>query len=282
MSDKKMEKKLRHYAKEETPDVKERIKASSVYRDFMDKRQPEPKKTPGFNWNRRLAFGGTLALLILAFVFVFPLFQAEASSTVYMDINPSLRLEVGEDDFVKRLDGENQDGEDFLEGLSNLRNQPFDDVIDILVEEAIDRGYLSEDNPYLMFDVISDNEDLQARHLAKMEERLPEVAQDRVPNFALMRGSSEGVGEEERERAQQHGISVMKSRIIDAILEETDDYDYETLSEYSVGQLRDLMDDYDISPKRPGPPQDTPRSGCKKQLARAVFFLCKLFVWVDV
>ncbi len=261
MKNRETRKRLYRYAKEDTPDLKAQIKASSTYKDFMETQTHMPQRSPRFRWNRRLAFGGTLALLILLFVFALPIFETPASSTVYMDINPSLRLQVGEDDRVVELEGVNEDGVQFLSRLENLHNKSFDDVLDVLIDEAIEQGLLSEANPYVMFDVQSENEDLRAHHLSKMEERLPEIAQARVPNFAMMQGSSENADEDELERAQQHGISVMKSRIIEAILEETDEYDFETLSEYSVGQLRQLLDDYDISPHRPGPPHRTPPSG---------------------
>jgi len=62
-------------------------------------------------------------------------------ASVYVKINPEVRIDVNKDDQVVGVTGVNQDGIDLVAGY-DYRNKHLDVVTDELVDKAIDMGYL--------------------------------------------------------------------------------------------------------------------------------------------
>lgn len=73
------------------------------------------------------------------------MFQASnrTCGSIYMTINPQVRIDVNRKDLVVGLEGLNQDGEDLVRGYEYKREE-LDDVMDDLLDRAIDEGYLYE------------------------------------------------------------------------------------------------------------------------------------------
>ena len=63
--------------------------------------------------------------------------------SVYMTINPEVRIDVNRKDLVVDLEGINHDGLELIDGYS-YRKKELDVVVDELVDRAIDQGYLHE------------------------------------------------------------------------------------------------------------------------------------------
>lgn len=64
-------------------------------------------------------------------------------ASVYMTINPEIRIDVNRKDAVIGLEGINADGRELIEGYS-YKNKDLNLVMDQLVKRAIDMGYLHE------------------------------------------------------------------------------------------------------------------------------------------
>lgn len=62
-------------------------------------------------------------------------------ASVYMTINPEVRIDVNRKDIVVGIEGVNVDGVDLIEGY-NYQKKDLDLVVDELVDRAIDMGYL--------------------------------------------------------------------------------------------------------------------------------------------
>ncbi len=256
MREKDMKRHIRRKAKAHTPDVKDSVKASPQFRAFIERSAHREKR------RRRpvyaLAFTSLVAVLLLA-LFIIP--SETSYSQVYLEINPSIRLDVDEEDTVLALKGENDDGDAFIEHIDDIEGGDFDTAIERIIENAIETGHLSEDAPHILYDAVSDDEALAGRHTQHLEQRIPEVAQERIPDIDMMRGHQGRPEADVIDRAQDHDIGVMRVRLIDAILEETDDYTFEELADYSVGELRDVMDAIDMESPMPGPPDSVPGPG---------------------
>lgn len=65
-------------------------------------------------------------------------------ASVYVKINPEVRIDVDRKDNVVGLEGVNQDGVDLIQGYS-YQNKDLELVTDELVDRAIDMGYLQTD-----------------------------------------------------------------------------------------------------------------------------------------
>ncbi len=98
-----------------------------------------PEARPDRRWLRSLS---TLAAcMVLVFAGWFLNFRPYAS--VYIAINPQVRIDVSRRDQVLKVTGVNADGETLLTGYEAGR-KALDVVMDELVDRAIDMGYLHE------------------------------------------------------------------------------------------------------------------------------------------
>lgn len=82
------------------------------------------------------------ACLLLAIASIFHLSQRNHAS-VYMSINPEVRIDVNRKDEVVGLEGINDDGESLIKDYS-FKRKDLNLVMDELIDLAIDSGYLHE------------------------------------------------------------------------------------------------------------------------------------------
>ena len=114
-----------------------------VVTDLVEMEIPESRrdeKRKGRRWIYTLA--AAAACLMLAAT---SMLQAgnRTYGSVYMIINPEVRIDVNRKDLVVDLEGINQDGLELIDGYS-YRKKELDVVVDELVDRAIDQGYLHE------------------------------------------------------------------------------------------------------------------------------------------
>ncbi len=102
--------------------------------------QSVPKKKNNKRWLYSLA--AMAACLLLIVTSVFRMWQTPCAS-VYLSINPEVRIDVNRRDIVVGLDGVNEDGDNLIEGY-DYKKKELNLVMDELVERAIDMGYLHE------------------------------------------------------------------------------------------------------------------------------------------
>lgn len=98
-----------------------------------------PTKRKMGRWVTGLA--AMAACLALVFGMFLPGTQQPYAS-VYVKINPEVRIDVDQQDVVVGLAGVNQDGTDLIAGY-DFRKKSLDTVTDELVDRAIDMGYLT-------------------------------------------------------------------------------------------------------------------------------------------
>lgn len=107
---------------------------------LMQVPQSVPQKKKTNKWMYSLA--AMAACLVLVVTSVFQIGQMTYAS-VYMTINPEVRIDVNRNDVVVGLDGINPHGDDLIIGY-DYRKKDLNLVMDELVDRAIDMGYLHE------------------------------------------------------------------------------------------------------------------------------------------
>lgn len=100
----------------------------------------QPAKTNRRRWISSLS--ALAACLVLVITSIFFTGQMPYAS-VYLTINPEVRIDVNRTDVVVGVEGVNADGAELLEGY-DYRRKNLDLVMDELVDRAIDMGYLHE------------------------------------------------------------------------------------------------------------------------------------------
>jgi len=120
-----------------------RYEVGQTVTDVIPLNLPEVAEQPKTNHKRWISsFGAMAACLALVITSIFFTGQMPYAS-VYMTINPEVRIDVSRSDVVVGVEGMNADGAELLEGYDH-RKKELDTVMDELVDRAIDMGYLHE------------------------------------------------------------------------------------------------------------------------------------------
>ena len=109
-----------------------------IVTDIIEMQLPQKKKRS--RWMYSLAAMAACLVLVLTSVLQT---DRTAYASVYIMINPEVRMDVNRKDVVVGLEGANADGEALIEGYS-YEKKDLDLVMDELVDRAIDMGYLHE------------------------------------------------------------------------------------------------------------------------------------------
>lgn len=107
------------------------------------------KKT---NHIKTFAFSAMSIVMVMVFSFYLYLRVAPVT-TLTIDFNPSLEIQLNAFDRVVDVVAINEDGEEFLEELS-LKNKSLDDAMDLIYEQGIEDGYFTSNNAFLLIGVI--------------------------------------------------------------------------------------------------------------------------------
>ena len=143
-----------------------------VLTEVVPMQVPTKKKTG--RWVAGLA--AMAACLALAFGMFLPREQKPYAS-VYVKINPEVRIDVDKQDMVVGLTGVNADGITLLDGYDS-RRKSLGVVTDELVDKAIDMGYLAEDGQ-ITISLESQDQVWMENHSASISNHLQHHLQER-------------------------------------------------------------------------------------------------------
>lgn len=121
-----------------------RYEVGQTVTEILELNLPQSEQPPVRSSSRRWLSSLTAiaACLMLVFTSLFFMNQLPYAS-VYLTINPQVRIDVNRKDMVVGVEGVNADGETLLAGYDH-RKKDLDTVMDELVDLAIDMGYLHE------------------------------------------------------------------------------------------------------------------------------------------
>lgn len=115
-----------------------RYEVGQTVEDVVEMQIPEAPAETRVRWLTPLVSLAACLVLVVGLMF----FRVPYAS-VYMTINPEVRIDVNRSDVVVGVEGVNDDGVTLLEGYE-FKKKHLDTVMDELVDRAIDMGYLSD------------------------------------------------------------------------------------------------------------------------------------------
>lgn len=131
---------------EKSPDVRERIKKDVDFSQFEKKNAPAAKSSNGFKWATAV-----LSVALIAMIAVLAPIIAKTSKpksyasdyVVFIDVNPSVRLDVSGGDVVTAQKGMNKDGVVLLY-KENLVGKNIDEAATYLIEKMDEAGLVKD------------------------------------------------------------------------------------------------------------------------------------------
>lgn len=151
--------KLNDFNKKLKESSKFNIKNSSQEIDIEAFSFNENYKTP-FNFKR---FAFSAMSLTIIFVFTFYLYvRFTPISTLTIDINPSLEVDVNRFNRVISIEGLDQESNDFIASLDS-NNKKVEDLLEVIYEEGMDQGYFTNNDAYALIGIYANNLEYESR-----------------------------------------------------------------------------------------------------------------------
>ena len=235
MKYKNMKKQLLRESKSFVPDKKQSI-MESLNIDLTPTRKT--KQSYRFNLKPAYVFSFVLVFLLVLSFSIYnnnPPIGVSANAIVTIDVNPSIELEVDENDLVTFSRPLNVEAVLILEDL-NLTGQPVNDAIDTIVATITENGYLDDDENQVMINAV--NED------PVKEEALNDKIEDHVKS--MQKVHVKGISESTREAAQSHNVSAHKMSLIEDVMLLDDSITIKEAKNLSIKALNEMKRNYSL------------------------------------
>jgi len=242
MDQQNLKSKILESCNERTPDILSKIKNSSEFRIPVKTK----KSFSDYFSFKRLSYSlATIFILAIVVTLVFTSGPTTPviASTITVDINPSVQITLDSDDNVINVTAINADGEEIVNRDVTYRGLSLDDVIEILIEKAYEKGFIIEanDENIILISIDSSNEQVRERLERQLEikirnevnryaqlvrvikERNPNITDEQIDNFTKI--------------ARNNHISLGKLLLIKKIIVLDETRDLEELKELSVKEL---------------------------------------------
>ena len=164
---------------------------------------------------------------------------SRVDAVVYLDVNPSISLDVNKDEKVLRATAHNEDGEKILDGM-DLKGSNIDVAVNALIGSMFKQGYLSADRSTILLSIDGRNE----QHTEALRQSL---AQEIDTYLTQLVGSASiydqsFVDEDELDDlAQQYHITPGKAFLIQRLIETDPTLSYGELAQMNMAELARLL-----------------------------------------
>ena len=179
-------------------------------------------------------------------VMVFLGLRAENYQTVYIDVNPSVELQINRFGKVSDVVYINDDAKLALDGV-NLKGKTAKAALEKIVDAYDSAGYFSEDAE-LYISAVEKNK--------KTEKLLDELSDhaEKIKGNKKYTVNVSKLTKADKEAAKEHGISPGKYKVISAIIESNSEYTIDELKDKSMAYLKDLLPKSENKPSKPDNP----------------------------
>ena len=163
------------------------------------------------------------------------LIDHRTDATVYLDVNPSVELQINHRDKVLAANADNADGAVIL-GDMDLTDTDLDVALNAIIGSMVKHGYLNEAQKMILLSVDSKDE-------KRAEQLRQRISTELHADLASLLGSgsvldqSVEVTNELKQLAQQYEITPGKALLLQRLTEENPNLDYEKLAKLPMNEL---------------------------------------------
>ena len=217
-----IEQKINQEYKASTPDLLSKIESSCKEIEQIEapilRKKPKNKLLFAF---KQIAMLAACLVLFISGISIGAFIKKSPNSTpnndidthIYLDVNPSVELQLNSDNKVVSCVAGNTDAEKILEGI-NLSGTDMNTAISAIIGSMYVNGYLTTDSNSILVSVDSSSEARDEELLVKVTEKINKVFEKTQMDCSII---AQNVAPDEalRERARENGISVGKMHLID-------------------------------------------------------------------
>ena len=241
MKNSEINEKLRRAYENAAPDIRSAVLSDCKKQkgQIIEMNPPVKRKK---NYLRLAAIAACLCLCVTAgALFGIGAYRAEntVDSTVSLDVNPSIELQINKNERVLDVVALNGDGETII-GDMELAGCKLDVAVSALIGSMLKNGYLSELANSILVSVDNKNAERGAALREKLTAEIDKLLKTDSFSGAVL-SQTVTKSDELKEIAEKHGISVGKAQLINEIISKAPVYTFEELSALSINELNLIM-----------------------------------------
>lgn len=183
------------------------------------------------------------ACFLLCFISL-ALLSIRANATIYLDVNPSVELDINCFDRVVSAQANNADGEAILRDM-NLKNTRLNVALNAILGSMVRCGYLSENSSTILISVECPDQERADQLRQDVSSRVKQDMGSLIHSGTVL--SQEVQSDDALEDlAQQYSITQGKAALIQALVAEHPELKYEDLAKLSMTELVKALEEKDI------------------------------------
>ncbi len=232
MNNKELEQKLVQAIESTKENQWEKIKTSAANVDYTIREIPvEPKP----NYFYRKVLVGALSVLLLMFGFTYYRSRvlSYVDAKIYIDVNPSVEIEINQNDKVIDVIPINEDGKTII-GNMNFKDSDLEVTVNALIGSMLRNGYLSELKNSVLVSVDATKQERALSLEEKLTSEINQVLSESELQGAIL---SQSIDDKSiQEKAETYHISTGKAKLIEEITKDS----YHTFEELVDLPINDL------------------------------------------
>ncbi|MBQ8301975.1 MAG: PepSY domain-containing protein [Clostridia bacterium] len=168
--------------------------------------------------------------------------KADAAAIFTLDVNPGVRIYVGEDDKVIALEATNEDGEAIVTEIE-LEDVSYEELVELIVDKLEEKGYLEGDESSVLISVEKKAMEISDKVNAKINEAFEKHGKRASVIEQELDELDEKIAKELGDMAEKYNISEGKARLIEKIREEFPELSEEELAGLRVNDLGVMLEE---------------------------------------
>ncbi len=208
-----------------------------------------PQKNERAWFRPLLSFGLSLVALVFVYVGFNQLSKPVGplvDSLVYVDVNPSLLIKVDKDEKVIEIVSQKSSDKAIIDALGDVKSKTIDDVMQLLIHELVNQGYLNEKMPTVLVSVMNGNQDIANRQMKAIDRIIEGYFSESETNPLIVNQRFERTSDDIVKQAETLQISESKLMFVKRVHELIPSLNIEELAKMSMNEMIELLLDSEV------------------------------------
>lgn len=256
MTNTDLEQKIRTAVEHAAPDQLDSILSSCDEQkgviDMTNNNKNANRKKNHVNSRNKSMFSAmaAVAAVFLLFVISFPTirgtFFSPDYSVVMLDVNPSLSMNVDENEKVLSVEALNDDAKEIL-GSMDLKGTSLEAAVNAIIGSMLQKGYLSDIQNSILVSV----ENKDANRSAQLQEQVLQIISQAVANSSMDAAVlSQTISDNNTDLAglaEKYNISLGKAALIQEVVDQKPGTTFESLASMSINEIALIISSNNVS-----------------------------------
>lgn len=235
ITDFEIKKHIKNGIHEICPDKEEEIWSQPVTRASGDEWFLDGVEKPGRRPGKALWMLPSFAACAMVCFLFLHIWNFRTDATIYLDVNPSIELEINRKEKVLSAQANNEDGEIVLENM-NLKNTELDVAVNAILGSMVKNGYLNEAKSMILLSVDGANQEKTDRIREKLSKDMNSCLTSLLGAGAVFHQDIKA-DKEMKLLAEEYEISPGKAALLQKITMDYPKLSYDSLARITMNQL---------------------------------------------